>query len=74
MATVSFQEPSISLTTTTILLPVGVAAAENEASPAAWESKIPQRLRDRMNEPTMGAAFAFVKDDPRWRECGASAG
>jgi acyl-CoA thioesterase-1 len=49
--------------------PSATIAAENEASTAAkvaaWEARIPQRLRDRMTEPTMGAAFAYVEDDPR---------
>lgn len=58
-----------SVLTATAFLPLPTTAAENETSiaakRAAWEAKIPQRLRDRMNEPTMGAAFAYVEDDPR---------
>ncbi|MSU50292.1 MAG: hypothetical protein EXS37_14600 [Opitutus sp.] len=39
--------------------------AARAARVAAWEARIPERLRARMNEPTMGSALAFVEDDPR---------
>ena len=41
------------------------AEALRAAGVAAWHAKIPARLRARMNETTMGAALAYVEDNPR---------